>query len=223
MALSQLAAINPRRIYMKRSASIGLATLGVAMLALAGWTLRAGSDETTADKVALDQPVAPFTLPNYDGKKTRVGDWDADNTKATIVMFVATRCPVSNGYNTRMVSLAKGYKKRGVRFFGINSNKAELAPEVAEHAKNHGFTFPILKDTGNVIADRFEAGVTPEAYVIDAKGVLRYHGRIDDSLDEAGITTRDLQAALDAILDGKPVAVKKTTAFGCSIKRVEKS
>jgi len=202
--------------------SISLAAIGVFGLALCASTLRAGSDEAT-DKVAIDAPVAAFTLPNHDDKQTTVGDWGVDDTKATVVFFVATKCPVSNAYNSRMADLAKSYTERGVRFFGINSNKAEMAPEVAEHAQKHGLTFPILKDTGNVIADRFAARVTPEAYVIDAKGVLVYHGRIDDSQDQAGITTRDLQAALNDILDGKPVAVNKTAAFGCTIKRVAKS
>ena len=78
----------------------------------------------------------------------------------------------------------------------------------------------MLKDANNIVADRFEAAVTPEAYVVDSSGVLRYHGRIDDSQREGGVQNTDLQNAIDATVAGKPVAVKTTTAFGCSIKRV---
>lgn len=182
---------------------------------------RAAAQTSPPTKVEIDKPVASFSLANYDGKNTTVGDWDANGTKATVVMFVSKQCPISNGYNERMVNLAKTYSARGVRFVGINSNKAETPEEIAAHAKEHGFPFPVLKDSGNVLADRFDAQVTPEAYVIDSKGVLRYHGRIDNSLKQAEVKTRDLQAALDSVLAGRSVADKKTTAFGCSIKRVD--
>jgi peroxiredoxin len=172
-------------------------------------------------KVEIDKPVASFSLANYDGKNTTVGDWNANGTKATVLLFVSVQCPISNGYNERMVDLAKTYSARGVRFVGINSNKAEAPTGIAAHAKEHNFPFPVLKDTNNIIADRFEAQVTPEAYVIDSKGVLRYHGRIDNSLKQAEVKTRDLQAALDSVLAGRTVADKETTAFGCSIKRVD--
>jgi peroxiredoxin len=181
---------------------------------------RTSAQTTPPAKVQMDKPVASFSLANYDGKNTTVGDWNANGTKATVLLFVSVQCPISNGYNERMVNLAKTYEARGVRFVGINSNKAEAPDGIAAHAKEHSFSFPVLKDTGNVIADRFEAQVTPEAYVIDDKGVLRYHGRIDNSLKQAEVKTRDLQAALDSVLAGRTVADKETVAFGCSIKRV---
>jgi peroxiredoxin len=169
-------------------------------------------------KVEIDQPVAPFSLPNYDGKTVSVGDWSTH--KATAILFIATQCPISNAYNERMAEIAKTYGAKGVRFVGVNSNKQENVTEIAGHAKQHGFSFPVLKDEGNKIADRFEAQVTPEVYVVDNKGVLRYHGYIDDSRNPNNVKSRDLQNALDALLANKPVPVKETSAFGCSIKRV---
>jgi hypothetical protein len=62
--------------------------------------------------------------------------------------------------------------------------------------------------------------VTPEVYVLDKDGMLRYHGRIDDSQDPTGVKSQDLRAALDAVLAGKPVPNPQTRAFGCTIKRV---
>jgi peroxiredoxin len=177
------------------------------------------SAQTAPAKVQLDKPVAAFTLPDHDGKTTTVGNWGTDGNKATVILFTSTQCPISNAYNARMAELAKTYSTRNVRVIGINSNEAEAPAEIATHAKQNGFSFPVLKDAGNVVADRFDAQVTPEAYVIDAQGVLRYHGRIDDSRNSAGVTTRDLQAALDNVLAGKPVTTRQTVAFGCSIKR----
>src|SRR5205085_7144414 len=75
----------------------------------------------------------------------------------------------------------------------------------------------------NVVADRFGATVTPESYVIDSSGTIRYHGQIDDSRNEARIRTPGLRMALDAVLAGKPVTVQETKAFGCTIKRVRQA
>jgi len=159
-----------------------------------------------------------FTLPAAsDGKTLSLKDLTAKN-KAVLVMFIATKCPVSNAYNERMVALARDYTARGVAVVGINSNKSEPAAEVVEHAKKHGFTFPVLKDEGNRIADAYGAAKTPEVYVIDPKGLLLYHGRIDESQEDP--KSPDLRNALDAVLAGKPVPVAETKAFGCTIKRV---
>jgi peroxiredoxin len=141
--------------------------------------------------------------------------------KAVAVLFIATQCPVSNAYNDRMAALGKDYAARGVAFVGINSNKAEPAAEVAEHAKAHGFSFSVVKDPGNKVADAYGAEKTPEVYVISPNGELLYHGRIDESRDDPkNVKSPDLRNALEAILSGKPVPAAETKAFGCTIKRV---
>jgi hypothetical protein len=135
-------------------------------------------------------------------------------------MFIATQCPVSNAYNERMAALSREYGAKGVAFVGINSNRQESVEEIAGHAAQHGFAFPVLKDVGNVQADHFGAQVTPEIYVYDPGWVLRYHGRIDDDRSGANVKSQDLRQALDAVLGGQPVPVAETKAFGCTIKRV---
>jgi peroxiredoxin len=163
--------------------------------------------------------VSDFTLEDYNGAKHSLADYTS--SKAIVLMFIATQCPVSNGYNERMVELYKDYSAKGVSFIGINSNKQENAEEVRNHSKEHGFEFPVLKDWKNVVADKLEASVTPEIYVLNPKLEVLYHGRIDDSLRENRVTSKDLRAALDRILAGKAVEVMETKAFGCSIKRVQ--
>jgi hypothetical protein len=102
---------------------------------------------------------------------------------------------------------------------GINANSAELASDVKAHAAANHLSFAILKDTGNKIADRLGATVTPEAFFIDAGNKLMYHGRIDNAKDTTQVNTSELRDALDAALAGKPIAKTTATAFGCSIKR----
>lgn len=161
-----------------------------------------------------------FSLTDYNGKTVSLADYK--DSKAIVLMFVATECPVSNAYNERYSKLYDDYKGKNIAIIGINSNKAEPADDVKKHAKENKLMFPIVKDPNNVVADKLDAQRTPEVYVVHpATYDVLYHGRIDDSQREANIKTQDLRAALDEILAGKPVTVKETKAFGCTIKRVK--
>jgi peroxiredoxin len=194
-------------------------------LVLASFLVIALAAVASSGSTASDVPAAPaigttiedFKLPDADGVehslKSLVG------SKGAVLIFIATKCPVSNAYNERMEKLAQDYKAKGISVIGINSNVAELAPEVKAHASENKLTFTVLKDTGNKIADRFGAARTPEAYVLDANLKLVYHGRIDNSQKAAGITANDLRDALDELLAGKPITKTGGAAFGCAIKR----
>ena len=78
-----------------------------------------------------------------------------------------------------------------------------------------------MKDPDNKVADLYDARHTPEIFVVDPEGKLRYHGRIDENYEDASqVTSPDLKNALDAMLGGHAIAKAETKAFGCSIKRV---
>ncbi|MBN1561703.1 thioredoxin family protein [candidate division KSB1 bacterium] len=165
------------------------------------------------EKVSQD-----FSLMGTDGNEHSLADYK--DAKAIVIMFVATQCPISNGFNERMVDLANTYMSKGVVFLGINSNKQEKFAEVKEHAQKHGFPFVVLKDENNVVADQFQAKVTPEVYVLNGNHDILYHGRIDDAARADERKSEDLKKALDEILAGEPVSVSTTKAFGCTIKRI---
>jgi peroxiredoxin len=168
-----------------------------------------------------DEPlkkVENFTLQDYNGVTHSLTDYK--NSKAVVLMFIATQCPVSNSYNERTNDLYKDYVDRNVAFVAINSNKQESVEEIKQHAATHGFKFPVLKDSNNVIADKLGATVTPEIYVLNSNLEILYHGRIDNSSRVERVTSKDLRNALDEILSSKPVTVGSTKAFGCTIKRV---
>lgn len=167
--------------------------------------------------VAIGSVVNDFKLPDADGKEHSLAS--LKGSKGTVIIFIATKCPVSNAYNERMQKLAEEYRAKGVNVIGINSNAAELSPEVKQHAAEKGLTFPILKDAGNRIADRLDAKVTPEAYLLDASGKLVYRGRIDNSRKGDSITSTELRDAIEATLAGRAIEKTEVNAFGCSIKR----
>lgn len=161
-----------------------------------------------------------FALYDYNNKLHNLTDFTT--SKAIVIMFISTQCPVSNDYNSRMAKIYSDYKDKNISFLGINSNKQESINEIKNHAKQNNLEFIILKDSNNVIADIFAASFTPEIFVLNNNFEQLYHGRIDDSRKIENVEINDLTNALDEILSGKDVKVKNTKAFGCSIKRVEK-
>ena len=166
---------------------------------------------------AIGAVVADFTLPDADGREHSLSSLKGRH--GTVLIFVSTQCPVSNAYDERMEKLAQDLRGRGVNVVGINSNVAETPADIKRHAAAKKLTFTILKDRGNVIADRLDAQVTPEAYFLDASNKLVYRGRIDNSRNGDSITSQELRDAVEATLAGKPVAKAEARAFGCSIKR----
>ena len=195
--------------------SLFLASLLVIAFAAIAGIGRSGNDLPAPP--AIGTVIEDFKLPDADGSEHSLSSLKGKN--GAVLIFIATRCPVSNGYNERMQKLAEDYKAKGITVIGINSNVTEPASEVKSHAAEKHLTFTILKDDGNKIADRLGATRTPEAYVIDASGKLAYHGRIDNSQRLDGITSNDLRDALDALLAGKPIQKTTAVAFGCTIKR----
>ena len=173
-----------------------------------------------AQEFKLGSQVSDFQVRDLDGKPVA---FSALKGPITVVTFIATECPVSNSYNQRMTDLYKDYTSKNVKFIFVNANRSEAASEVRDHAKRVGFPFAVYKDPNNVLADRFDAQVTPETFVIDSSGTIRYHGSIDDSMDESHVRVRRLRAALDALLAGKSLPATETKAFGCTIKRVRKA
>ena len=147
---------------------------------------------------------------------------DPGTSRATVIVFISAQCPVSNAYNDRMSALFRDYSARDVRFVFVNANQNESAGEVASHSKSAGFPFPVLKDDGNTLADRFGAQLTPEVFVLNPAGTVVYRGAIDDNKNEARVKTHATRDAIDAVLAGRPVNRAELKAFGCTIKRVRR-
>lgn len=136
----------------------------------------------------------------------------------TVLIFVSVECPVDFGYVDRIERLVEDYRPRGINIVGISSNATETIDSIKQ--STHRFSFVILKDNGNKIADKFGARVTPEVFLLDATGNLVYHGRIDNSRAEGSVEVRDLRDAIEAILAGRSVPKAETQPFGCTIKRL---
>ena len=167
---------------------------------------------------AVGSTLENFSLADTAGATQSLNDLKGKN--GAVIVFLSAQCPVVKGYVERINQLAADYQAKGINFVGINSNSSESLDWVRSNKNEYGYKFPVLVDKGNVIADKLGATVTPEVYYIDAKGVLLYHGAIDNDRSGRNVTTNYLRTAFDESLAGRKVARTSANAFGCTIKRV---
>jgi peroxiredoxin len=157
-------------------------------------------------------------VPSFDGKTVQGTTFSlAESRKdhqAIVVIFRSTLCPYSNFYNELLKNMTAEYGRKGVLFVAVHSDRWETEDEIRAHAARFGHTFPIIRDPDGRLARLLDARRTPEAFLLDGEGKLRYHGRV-----AAKVGTPDLRNALDALLAGRPIKPAVTKAFGCAIAR----
>ncbi len=170
---------------------------------------------------ASSAEIGSQSVQTLQGEKVIIGSGGA---MPQVVFVLATRCPISNAYNDRMMALATdSVFANKIRFVGLNPNETENNEEVRHHATENNITFPIYRDPTYNIIEAWKIKVTPEVFLFDKGGKLVYHGRIDDNQDLKKIKSNDLRTAIERLLAGKSVLVSETHPFGCSIKRLTHS
>ena len=161
----------------------------------------------------IGEAVPTFTGTTLQGSTFSLADTRKDH-RAVVLIFRSTLCPYSNYYNDSLRDLVSQYAPKQVLFVAIHSDRLETGDEIRAHARKHGHTFPVIRDPRGELARLLDARRTPEVFVLDQTGKLRYHGRI-----AAKIGTPDLRNALDALLAGRRINPAETKSFGCSIDR----
>ena len=142
---------------------------------------------------------------------------------ANLLLFIASDCPISNGYAPEIQRICGAYAPNGVRCLLVYEDVGVTPDAVCKHLTDFRYApLPAAIDADGQLARRVGASVTPEAAIVDRQGATRYRGRIDNLYATFGrqrriVTEHDLQAALDLVVAGKPVAVPETTAIGCFI------
>jgi hypothetical protein len=124
-----------------------------------------------------------------------------------VFVFVRTDCPAANRYAPELRRVAQEFQGRHVAFYLVYPNPDENKRAIENHMAEFGFPGTPLRDPDRELQKRAHATVTPEAAVFDATGNLKYHGRTDE-----------LEAAISAVVLGKPVLKPETTAAGCSLE-----
>lgn len=179
---------------------------------------------TASTMLVLGTKAPDFSLPDVISGKTVTRDQIA-GSRGLLVMFLCAHCPFVQHVNHELARLGRDYAGRGLGIVAISSNDADTYPEDAPpelraQASEHGFTFPYLYDETQDIARAFHAACTPDFFLFDADKKLAYRGQLDGSRPGNGIVVdgRDLRAAMDSMLAGKPVAAQQQPSIGCGIK-----
>lgn len=168
--------------------------------------------------------IAPdFRLPDTSGKLVSLSEYTG--SPALLVMFICNHCPFVKHIRAELANIGREYSARGVGIIAINSNDAANYPDdnpakMKDEARDAGYTFPYLYDESQAVAQAYRAACTPDFFLFDRNHRLAYRGQLDASRPGNGVpvTGKDLRAALDALLNGKPVTTAQTPSLGCNIK-----
>jgi peroxiredoxin len=169
--------------------------------------------------VAIGAPAPTFALPDTEGTTHTPGD-----APATVVVFTCNHCPYALAWHDRIVALAHDYAGRGVRVLAINPNDATRYPRDSTDAmrarvqRGEFDGVPYLRDASQEVARSYDAQTTPDVFVLDAAGLLRYRGAPDADYEDPSQDAAFLRDALDAILAGRDPELTQTPPVGCSIK-----
>jgi hypothetical protein len=179
---------------------------------------------TPSTMLPLGTPLPAFSLADFDGRL--VSSTDFDEAPALLVAFLCPHCPFVRHIRQGFATFATEYMARGLAVVAINSNDLDAFPEdgpdgMRQEARTVGYGFPYLVDDTQDVAQRFQAACTPDLFLFDAGRRLVYRGQFDDSRPRGTtvpVTGRDIRAAADAVLAGRPVEGTQRPSLGCNIK-----
>lgn len=165
-----------------------------------------------------------FELPGTDNQVHHLARY-LEKYRAVGVVFMCNHCPYVQSYLGRLTQIQSEFQSQGFTLIGINANDAVQSPEdsfenMQTLAATHGLNFPYLRDTTQDVARCFGGQTTPEVFLLDNAGILRYSGGIDDnSQDPAAEKVDYLRDAIASLLQGKTaITTASTKAVGSPVK-----
>lgn len=188
----------------------------------AGAGTLAGMVAVSSFMVPLGTPAPTFALPTLDGQIVRPDDAAG---RPLLVMFLSNHCPYVRHIEWQLGSVLADCMTQGLVAVAISSNNVESHPDdgpagLAEQVSRAGFIFPYLLDSTQEVAKAYRAACTPDFFLYDAEHRLAYRGEFDGSRpkNDVPVTGQALRAAVDQVLDGKPVPEPQAPSMGCNIK-----
>jgi peroxiredoxin len=178
---------------------------------------------TPSTMLPLGTTAPEFDLPDPRGRHVTLAEFKG--APALLVMFLCNHCPYVKHIQRDLADFVRDYQKRQVAVVAINANDVANYPDdsparMAEDSVRLGYTFPYLFDESQAVARAYQAACTPDFFLFDRDRKLVYRGQFDDSRpgNNLPVTGNDLRAALDAVLDGRPVPADQKPSIGCNIK-----
>jgi peroxiredoxin len=178
---------------------------------------------TPSTMLELGTPLPSFDLPDVvDG--TTVSSESLRGAVA-VVAIICNHCPFVVHMKDELARFGREVIASGVRMVAFSSNDVSTHPtdspeHMAEDAERYQYPFRYLFDESQEVAKAFRAACTPEFYVFDAEGKLRYRGQFDDSRPSkpTPVTGADLRAAVNSLMAGKEPNRDQKPSVGCGIK-----
>lgn len=214
---------NKNSIFNAAAGSVAALGLGAMML---GAGNAENNTESLAKPVAVGQAAPDFTLTDINGEEHTLSEYTADGQTVVLEWF-SPACPfVKKHYRDdtmTMINIQKDMKDEDIVWIRINSAKSSHPygnlDNNKEAAEKWGITTPLLMDSTGEVGKAYGAKRTPEMYIVDAQGVLAYHGAIDNRSDAAAPGDINyVKNALQEIVAGETVSVTTSKAYGCSVK-----
>ena len=171
----------------------------------------------TSGQAALNQPVPNFTIKTLSEKTLSKASF---KNKMALFVMADTDCPCVQAVEVRLKTLAKKYGNQGLSIVYIFPMPEQRPAQIARFMQNHQIPFPAVFDQSQRFTKMVNGQCLSEVYLMDKKGILRYHGRVDDStFDPKAVKSRDLENAIMAIAANKHVPKAFAPALGCAIPR----
>lgn len=204
------------------------------LLTLALFAALSSADENPPT-LAIRSQAPDFKLAGVDGRSYGLSDFSS--SKVLAIVFTCNHCPTAQLYENRIKKLADDYRDKGVALVAIEPNNPKAVrldelgytdvgdsfEDMKIRAEYRKFNFPYLYDGETQSVSRaYGPTATPHVFVFDQERKLRYEGRVDNSQRESLVTRHEAREAIDALLNGKAVAVEKTPSVGCSTKWLSK-
>ena len=170
----------------------------------------------------LNDPYVNFLLPSTDGNDISLDMADLGEYK--LVIFSCNHCPYAQAWEDRIIKIQEKYKSNGLSVIMISSNDAlkypeDSFPKMKERHKEKNFNFHYLFDESQEVAKMYGAERTPEVFLFNEIGLLKYQGTIDDNYEnESKVKTKYVEDAIESLISGKDPKVTQTDAVGCTIK-----
>lgn len=175
--------------------------------------------EEAVQTAVVGKPAPSFELPDEAGKTHKLSDYKG---KTVVLEWTNPGCPVvQRHYDSKTMHDVSAKLGADVVWLAIDSSHTVKPEDSAQWKKDNAMAWPVLQDPAGTTGVAYGAKTTPHMYVIDAEGVLRYAGAIDDDphgKKEKGERVNYVVEAVEAIAAGKDVATPETKAYGCSVK-----
>lgn len=203
-------------MHIASHARVAASTLALALLTAPAWA-----------EPKVGAPAPDFQTVDSNGKMEKLSNYRG---KTVVLEWSNHLCPyVQKHYGSgNMQKLQQEATGQGVVWLTVLSNAAGSQGGVDATEANKltadrkAAPSAVLMDPEGTVGKAYDARTTPNMYVIDDKGTLRYMGAIDDKptsdvADIAGAKNY-VRDAIAAVTSGKEVAETVTRPYGCSVK-----